>query len=148
MELFNQMFANGMQIVKARIINIGKDGKLLVKCDSTGMKISCDFLRTSAGLLPRLYLGTPVLCIADENKGYVLDVIQPYLAPDDQDDQKDEKKQDPTELNLKAKESIELTCGESTLSMTKNGKIVLRGANITTRASEGSKIKGASVLLN
>ncbi len=148
MEFLNQMIANGMQIVQARIINIGNDGKLLVKTDSHGMKIACDFLKTSAGPLPRLYLGTPVLCIADENKGYVLGVIQPYLAPKDQDDQKDEKKQDPAELNLKAKNSIELTCGESTLSMNKNGKIVLRGTDITTRAYGPNKIKGASVLLN
>ncbi len=147
MELLNQMMANGMQIVQARIINIGKDGKLLVKTDSHGTKISCDFLRTSAGPLPRLYLGTPVLCIADENKGYVLGVIQPYLVSNDQDDQKDEKK-DPTQLNLKAIESIELTCGESMLSMDQNGKIVLRGADITTRASGSNKIKGATIRLN
>ncbi len=148
MELLNQMMANGMQIVQARIINIGNDGKLLVKTDSHGTKISCDFLRTSAGPLPQLYLGTPVLCIVDENKGYILGVIQPYLAPDGQDDQKDEKKIDPKQLNLKAVESIELTCGESMLSMDKNGKIVLRGADITTRSSGPNKIKGATIRLN
>ena len=83
--------------------------------------------------------------MADGAKGYVLGVIQPYLA---QDEHKDENKQEPTELNLKARESIELTCGESMLSMDKNGKIVLRGTDITTRASGANKVKGATIRLN
>ncbi len=142
MELFNQMIA-GAEIVRGRIINIGDDGKLTVKTDAGGMKIACDFLRTNAGPLPELYLGTPVLCIAGDTGGYVLGVIQPFIVRDE-----DGKKADPAELNLKAKDSIELTCGESTLSMSKNGKIVLRGSDITSRSSGPNKIKGASVNIN
>lgn len=148
MELLNHMMANGMQIVQARIINIGQDGRLEVKSDVNGAKIACEFVRTTAGPLPRLYLGTPVICIADQNKGYVLGVIQPYFVPDDQNDQKEDKKKVPAELSLKALDSIELTCGESLLSMDKNGKIVLRGADITTRSSGPNKIKGATIRLN
>jgi len=130
-----------MEIIRGRIINIGEDGKLLVKTDAGGSKISCDFLRTSAAPLPQLYLGTPVLCVANESRGYVLGVIQPYLP-------QAEKKEDPVELSLEAKDSIELTCGESVLSMSKNGKIVLRGTDITTRASGQNKIKGATISIN
>lgn len=130
-----------MEIIPGRIINIGEDGKLLVKTDSGGMMITCDFLRTSAAPLPQLYLGTPVLCVADEIRGYVLGIIQPYLP-------QSEKKEDPVELNLEATDSIELTCGESVLAMSKNGKIVLRGTDITTRASGQNKIKGSTVSIN
>ena len=145
MELFNQLTAGGMHLVQGRIVNIGKEGKLRVKTEGTGARILCDFLQTSAGPLPILYLGTPVLCIVHESKGYVLGVIKPYIAGDDQ---QEEQKQDPTQLKLEAAESIELTCGQSTLSMEKNGKIVLRGADITTRAFGANKIKGASVRIN
>ncbi len=141
MEVLNQMMAGGMAIIRGRIINMGKDGKLTVKPDAGGMTITCEFLRTSAGPLPRLYLGTPVLCVAHGTRGYVLGVVQPYLP-------QCEEKETPTELTLKAKDSIELTCGESVLSMDKNGKIVLRGANITTRASENNKIKGTTISIN
>ncbi len=141
MELLNQLTAGGMEIVPGRIINIGEDGKLLVKTDSGGMKIACDFLRTSAAPLPHLYLGTPVLCVADGSRGYVLGIIQPYLP-------ESEEKKEAVELNLAATDSIELTCGDSMLSMGKNGKIVLRGSNITTRASGQNKIKGSTVSIN
>jgi hypothetical protein len=141
MEFVNQMTARGMEIIRGRIINIGEDGKLQVKTDTDGIKITCDFLRTSAAPLPQLYLGTPVLCIADDIRGYVLGVIQPYLP-------KSEEKKEPEELNLKALDSIELTCGESVLSMSKNGKIVLRGTDITTRASGQNKIKGSTISIN
>ncbi|MBI9092144.1 MAG: hypothetical protein JEZ12_23270 [Desulfobacterium sp.] len=141
MEVLSQMTAGGMAIIRGRIINMGKDGTLTVKPDAGGVTILCDFLRTSAGPLPRLYLGTPVLCVAAGTRGYVLGVIQPYLP-------QSEEKEDPPELTLKAKDSIELTCGESVLSMDKNGKIVLRGENITTRASGQNKIKGAGVQIN
>jgi hypothetical protein len=145
MELLHQLNASGMQIVAGRIIDIGKDGKLQVKADNTGAKITCDFLRTSAGPLPQLYLGTPVLCIVHEHKGYVLGVVQPYVSAQDE---RPEQNQAPQELNLRAEQSIELTCGQSSLSMDKEGKIVLRGADITTRAHGANKIKGASVRLN
>ncbi len=141
MEVLNQMTAKGMEIIRGRIVNMGKDGKLTVKPDAGGMTIVCDFLRTSAGPLPRLFLGTPVLCAAHGTRGYVLGVVQPYLP-------QCEEKEDPTELILKAKDSIELTCGESVLSMDKNGKIVLRGASITTRASGQNKIKGTTISIN
>jgi hypothetical protein len=146
MELFNQLTAGSMHLVQGRIVNIGKEGKLRVKTDETGARILCDFLQTSAGPLPVLYLGTPVLCIVHESKGYVLGVIKPYIAGDD--DQQEEQKQDPRQFKVEAAESIELTCGQSTLSMDKNGKIVLRGADITTRAFGANKIKGSSVRIN
>jgi hypothetical protein len=142
MELLNQINFKGMEIFQGRIINIGEDGKLSVKSDLGGLKITCDFLRTSAGPLPKLYLGTPVLCIASESTGYVLGVIQPYLP------EKAEEKEEPARLTLKATDSIELTCGESVLSMKEDGKIVLRGKDITTRASGSNKIKGSSVHIN
>lgn len=141
MELLKQLVAKDMEMVQGRIMNIGEDGKLLVKTDSGGTKIICDFLRTSAGLLPPLFLGTPVLCIADHARGYVLGVVQPYHAHEPE-------KANPPSLKLHAEDRIELTCGESKLSMNKEGNIVLRGANITTRASARNKIKGATVSIN
>lgn len=70
MELLKQMAAVGAEIVRGRIVNIGEDGKLLVRTDD-GMRIACDFLRTNSGPLPRFHIGTPVLCLADETSGYV-----------------------------------------------------------------------------
>jgi hypothetical protein len=72
-------------------------------------------------------------------------VVQPYVSAQDE---RPEQNQAPQELNLRAEQSIELTCGQSSLSMDKEGKIVLRGADITMRAYGANKIKGATIRLN
>ena len=46
--------AKGIGMVSARIIDIGRNGRLLVKCDGDGAKISCVFVRTSAAPTPRI----------------------------------------------------------------------------------------------
>jgi len=54
----------------------------------------------------------------------------------------------PEVLNLKAKEKITLTCGRSTITLTKSGKILTRGAYVSSRSSGANKVKGASVQIN
>jgi hypothetical protein len=54
----------------------------------------------------------------------------------------------PPSLSLTADHDIELTCGQSSLSMHKNGRITLRGTLMATAAEKENKIKGTSVLLN
>lgn len=139
-EQLTLMMDGGMEIIEGRIMEIAEDGKILVKSDSGGFRIACDFLRTSAGPLPRLHLGTPVLIVARGGKGYVMGIIEPYLPLEGQET--------PDELYLTAEANIELSCGESLLSMTREGKIILRGKTITTRAAEQNKIRGASVRIN
>ncbi len=49
---------------------------------------------------------------------------------------------------LDANEEIELRCGRSSILLRKDGKIVVKGAEITSRASGTNKIRGASVKIN
>lgn len=49
---------------------------------------------------------------------------------------------------LDAKEEIVLRCGKSSVTLRKDGKIVVRGAQIVSRASGINKIKGSAVRLN
>lgn len=51
-------------------------------------------------------------------------------------------------VSLQAAERIELRCGDSALVMTADGRVVIRGANLVSRASETNKIRGAAVLIN
>jgi len=51
-------------------------------------------------------------------------------------------------VSLQAAERIELRCGDSALVMTADGHVVIRGANLVSRASETNKIRGAAVLIN
>ena len=47
-----------------------------------------------------------------------------------------------------AKEEIVLRCGKSSVTLRKDGNIVVKGAQIVSRASGAHKIKGASVRIN
>ena len=49
---------------------------------------------------------------------------------------------------LSGEEEIELRCGEASIVLKKNGKLVIRGAYVETRAKGTNRIKGGSVQIN
>jgi hypothetical protein len=51
-------------------------------------------------------------------------------------------------LVLTAKQEIVLQCGAASLTLTKAGKVILRGAYILSRSSGVNRIKGGSVQIN
>lgn len=52
------------------------------------------------------------------------------------------------DLDFSAANSVSIRCGRSQILMDKFGKIVVKGCNILTRASDRNRIKGGSVSLN
>ena len=55
---------------------------------------------------------------------------------------------EPDELVLTANRQIVLRCGKATLTLTRAGKILLRGTYLLARSSGVNRIKGASVQIN
>jgi len=55
---------------------------------------------------------------------------------------------DKRRIDLEASEEIRLTCGKSSLVMRRDGTVIVRGVQITTRASQSNKVKGATVSIN
>jgi hypothetical protein len=51
-------------------------------------------------------------------------------------------------VHLQADEEIVLGCGKGAIILRKDGKIILRGTEITSRASGSNKIKGGTVSIN
>lgn len=49
---------------------------------------------------------------------------------------------------IRGEEEVELRCGEASISLKKNGKLVIRGAYVETRARGTNRIKGGSVQIN
>ena len=56
--------------------------------------------------------------------------------------------QTPERLELTAEREIVLRCGEASLTLTRAGKIILRGTYVLSRSSGVNKIKGGSVQIN
>lgn len=54
----------------------------------------------------------------------------------------------PTPLEITAEREITLRCGKASITLTREGKIILRGTYISSRSSGVNRIKGGSVQLN
>jgi hypothetical protein len=52
------------------------------------------------------------------------------------------------EILLEGTEEVSLRCGESSLTLRKDGKTVLKGKEVLTRASRTNRVKGATVQIN
>ena len=55
---------------------------------------------------------------------------------------------DDRKMVLDAKEEIVFRCGKSCVTLRKDGKIIVKGVQIVSRASGTNKIKGASIRIN
>ncbi len=63
-------------------------------------------------------------------------------------DAKLEAKVDGKRVVIEGKDEIVLRCGEASITLRRNGKVVLRGTYLETRASGTNRIKGGSVQIN
>lgn len=55
---------------------------------------------------------------------------------------------DKKRISFNAYDEVVIRCGKSSLNLHKNGKVVMKGVQITTRASQANKIRGANVNIN
>lgn len=92
--------------------------------------------------------GDPTLPIV---AGIIHDTLYP-LAPSEEMTVSMERPHDAVldgkKMILEAKEELVLHCGKSSVTLKKDGKIVLKGTKIVSRASGTNKIKGAAVRIN
>ncbi|SJM89151.1 conserved hypothetical protein [Crenothrix polyspora] len=65
-----------------------------------------------------------------------------------QDTEENSAELDGEHIVLSAKQTITLKCGKASITLTKAGKIILRGAYLLSRSSGVNRIKGGSVQIN
>ena len=51
-------------------------------------------------------------------------------------------------LQLSAQKEVRITCGKSEIRLTADGKVIVKGTDVVSRASRRNKIKGSSVGIN
>jgi hypothetical protein len=51
-------------------------------------------------------------------------------------------------VDIEGKEQVVIRCGRASITLTRSGKILLRGAYISSRSSGANRIKGGSIHLN
>jgi len=55
---------------------------------------------------------------------------------------------DAKEIILQAVHSLSLRCGDSSLTLRRDGKAIVKGSDVVSRASRTNRIKGATVKIN
>jgi Domain of unknown function (DUF6484) len=83
---------------------------------------------------------------SDLNRPIILGCIQPQALVERE--RPVEVKLDGEQLTLSADREIVLRCGKSSITLTRAGKILIRGAYLLSRSSGVNRIKGGSVQIN
>jgi len=55
---------------------------------------------------------------------------------------------DDERVDIEARERIVLRCGKASITLTRAGKVIIRGAYVSSRSSGANRIKGGSVQIN
>ncbi|GGO66684.1 DUF6484 domain-containing protein [Bowmanella pacifica] len=86
----------------------------------------------------------------DANKPLIIGrIVSPQPARKEKtDSQSLNVKMDGDTLCLRADQQIELKCGKASITLTKAGKVLIRGAYILSRSSGANRIKGGAIQLN
>lgn len=151
-------FANAPTIV--RLAGAGPAGEILVEVGATApcaARMTADVDRSA--LSQARNRGREVLVVfqdGDRNKPIIVGLMEEPLeslvnmevsAPETPS-HKQELRIDGKRLVIEADDEIELKCGQGSITIRKDGKIVLKGTNLLSRSSGPNRIKGGSISLN
>jgi hypothetical protein len=108
-------------------------------------ELLCDVLQTSNGSGLRLAVGDNVLVWLpgdEQERGIVLGRIGPSRAPDSK------QEGTPDEVVIEAKKNLTFKCGEGSITLRKDGKILIKGKDLVSQARRVNRIKGGAVTIN
>ena len=75
-------------------------------------------------------------------------LLAPAPAPAPAPDKPVEARVDGKRVLLEGQEEVVLKCGEASITLKRDGKLILRGAYVETHAKGVNRIKGGSVKIN
>ncbi len=133
-------------LVRGAVVSVLDDGVIVVQTSPDECsRIACDFLETGQGQPPGLGPGDLVLVLRPAvpgQNGCVLGRIGRYKAPEPG------ASAPPDHVVIEAGESLTIKCGEGEIGMRKDGKLLIRGNDVVSRARRTQRIKGGTVAIN
>jgi hypothetical protein len=79
--------------------------------------------------------------------GLLADPLEEVIALTEHEEPK-EVLLDGKRITLEAQEEIQLKCGEGSITLRKDGKIIIKGTHLLSRSTGSNRIKGGSVQIN
>jgi hypothetical protein len=140
---------SGVEI--GHIVACESSGRVMVDCGATDLKSA----RVVAGLTDEQLAaavehGQEALIAyahGDPDQPIVVGLLKPSNAPAPQAAPATAVVDDEI-IHLQAKKQIVLQCGKASITLTRAGKVLIRGAYVLTRSSGANRIKGGSVQIN
>jgi hypothetical protein len=117
---------------------------LVAFSDGDVASCACHVLTTN-GAPPMLRSEDAVLVLlpgSDEDRGVVLGRVGPYVEPEPQ------AEHPPDELVIEARKGLTLRCGDGSVSIREDGKILIKGKDLVSHARRMNRIKGGAVAIN
>lgn len=134
------------KIDRATVLEVRPDGTVTCACDGDDLEpVVCQVLHSSEGPALQLVPGDVVLVWQagnDVEGGVILGRLGGPRASAPQ------KKEIPEELILEARQGLTLKCGEGSITLREDGKILIKGKDLVSRAKRVNRIKGGSVAIN
>jgi hypothetical protein len=148
-------------LLMGQIVQLTHEGRALVDFDGAAQPVEAASALGDSAVAGVNLVGLPVLLWIDpaSNSPVILGIVRDRVVADRPASEKHSKRRttkpealqvqvDGERLVLEAKQQIELRCGESSITLRKDGKILIKGADLVSRASRSNRIKGASVEIN
>jgi hypothetical protein len=134
------------QIFRASVEAVMENGGILVSsADGALSRQACDLLETGGEEPLRLACGDRVLVWLSGLEGerpMIIGRIGPsHLPPAPKSDP-------PRQLVIEARESMCLKCGDGSITIRADGKILIQGKDLVSRALRMNRIKGGAVSIN
>ena len=144
-------------------------GKMGWVADWTGDGIWVDYLGNPAGPLlakslvdwqpsqiqEAMQVRRAVLLVfeqGDERKPVIVGALKPVPKPRpasaSAESQSVQVKADGTRVEVSARDEVVLRCGEASITLRRNGRVIIKGAYVETRSRGTNRIKGGHVLIN
>lgn len=138
-------------VQRGRIVAADESGMLLVElAGDGGIIIPCACLETSGTRALELRAGdSVVVLLPDETDalGCVLGRIGRYRRVSDASSETGPKEPQ-AQLILAADQEVVIRCGASAISLRRDGRILISGLDIVSKAARTQRIKGGSVQIN
>jgi hypothetical protein len=137
------------QIVRGRVLAVGERRTVVVRCDDSAVTLACELLQSDATGGPVLAPGDTVLVWrADDGPGVVLGRVGPSCAPAPDVERAASAEAVPDELIIEATKQLTLKCGEGSITIRSDGKILIKGKDLVSYAQRMNRVKGGAVAIN
>ena len=137
-------------VVIGKLVDLTRQGEPLVNFASNHSGVP--LCAKTTVVIGRETLGKEVLLVFEEASAFkpiIIGVVQSTTVPDEKTQSKSVSVEcDGEEIVLSAEKEIVLRCGEASITLTRAGKILLKGTYVLSRSSGVNRIKGGSVQIN